>query len=59
MYRAGLMWARLGFHPNFIAVKALDDTIPTMPILMEVAYCDYFVVLADNDENFSTLKKIK
>lgn len=42
---------RLKFHPNIIAVKAIDDTIPTMPILMEEAFCDMFDVLSNGSEH--------
>lgn len=48
----------LKFHPNLIGVKAVDDTIPNMPILMEHAACDAFDVL-EKGYRYSMLQKIR
>lgn len=36
---------RLGYHANLVRVFAVDDTIPTMPILMEAAVGDFFAAI--------------
>ncbi|CAM9487143.1 unnamed protein product [Laminaria digitata] len=43
-------------HPHVVTLKGLDDTIPTMPILLELAVCDAFDIL-ENGHRHSMLQK--
>ncbi|CAM9629298.1 unnamed protein product, partial [Hapterophycus canaliculatus] len=47
---------RLGSHPNIPKVLALNSALPTMPILMELGFCDLVDVIEST--NVSMLNKI-
>ena len=53
-----LVLISLTSHPHVITLKGLDDTIPTMPILLELAVCDAFEIL-ENGHCHSWLQKTR
>lgn len=50
--------ASLKSHPHVITLKGFDDTIPSMPILLELAVCDAFDIL-ENGHCHSMLQKTR
>ena len=46
----------LGSHPNIAKVLAVDSSLPTMAILMQLAYCDMVTVI--ESRNVSMIHKI-
>ena len=44
-FRVIVFLASLTSHPHVVTLKGLDDTIPTMPMLLELAVCDAFEIL--------------
>lgn len=45
-------------HQNIIGVLAMDDSIPTMPILLQYAHHDMFSVV-DDGHNYSMHQKTR
>lgn len=45
-------------HDNIVGLKGFDLTIPSMPILMELATCDAFDVL-EGGHFYSVLQKAR